>query len=554
MKNRWYKDMVFYQIWPRSFMDGNGDGIGDLYGVYEKLDYIKSLGADGIWFSPLYSSPNADYGYDIADYMNISQDYGDMDAFKRVLDGAHARGMKVIMDLVINHTSDEHEWFIKSRDKSSKYHDYYFWRDAKPNGKLPNNWDSLFEGKAWEYDKQAQQYYLHIFTKKQPDLNMDNPEVREEVKNVMRFWLDMGIDGFREDVITFISKKDGLPDDVRPFARGMKYYSNGPRIHEYLAEFKRDVFDKYDCMTLGEAPMMNPKTALTYIDEQNDPELDLMFNFQHMEADCLFTEYMPRPFSLRKLKRAFSRWQYAMQGRSHHTLYLENHDHPRVISRYGSEKYHDESGKSLACAYLFQLGTPFIYQGQEIGMTNIALDSIDKYIDVTAKTQYARKINRKGVDADKALAIVQRACRDNARTPMQWSAEPGAGFTTGKPWFYINPNYEKINVAAQENDPYSLLNFYRAAIALRKRTPAALVGKYAEYNSMSKSLYVYERVAENSKMLVICSLVDKPTRFKAPAGYNITEKAPALCSYKDAPASGNTLTLRPYEARVYVYE
>ncbi|MDE5865335.1 MAG: alpha-glucosidase, partial [Lachnospiraceae bacterium] len=427
MKNEWYKSMSFYQIWIRSFYDGNGDGIGDLYGVYEKLEYIKSLNVDGIWFSPLYPSPNADFGYDISDYKNIHTDYGDLEQFRKVLNRAHELGMKVIMDLVINHTSDEHPWFIESRkSRNNPYSDYYIWRDAK-NGRLPNNWDSLFEGKAWEYCPERDQYYLHIFAKKQPDLNMDNPKVRKEVKDIMRFWLDMGVDGFREDVITFISKAKNLPDGLPfiPAANGMPYYKDGPHIHEYLSEF-REVCKEYDCFQLGEGPMTTTKSALSYMNGENKV-LDLMFHFDHMMADCIFTEYIQRPFKLTRLKRAFRKWQKELNGRAWNTLYLENHDHPRVISRYGSEKFHRESGTMLAVCYLFQQGTPFVYQGQEIGMTNIQLDSIDKYIDVSSKNNY-HSFHLKDSVA-KRLARIHASSRDSSRTPMQWDFSENAGFT-----------------------------------------------------------------------------------------------------------------------------
>ena len=431
MENKcWYKEMAVYQIWPRSFCDGNGDGIGDLWGVLGKLDYIKSLNVDAIWFSPLYPSPNADYGYDISDYRNIHPDYGNLEVFKQVLDGAHERGMRVFMDLVVNHTSDEHPWFIESKKgKDNPYHDYYYWR--KGRGKRPpNNWDSLFEGGAWEYDKNLDEYYLHVFSKKQPDLNMANPKVRAEVKDIMRFWLDMGVDGFREDVITFISKPEGLPSAKikLPAATGLNFYADGPKVHEYLAEFKHEVLDFYDCATVGEGPRMNPELALKYITEGENQVLDLMFNFSHMEADCFMTDFIQRPFNLIKLKSAFSKWQNALYGKAWNALYLENHDHPRVISRYGSEKYRVESGKMLAASYLFQCGTPFIYQGQEIGMLNLVLDSVDDYEDVMTKnsSRIARKL---GLPKDKVLSMAQKSSRDNARTPVQWSDEENAGFS-----------------------------------------------------------------------------------------------------------------------------
>lgn len=546
-RTRWYKDMVFYQIWPRSFADGNGDGLGDLLGVYEKLDYIKSLNVDGIWFSPLYPSPGVDCGYDISNYMDIAPEYGGMDAFRKVLDGAHARGLKVIMDLVVNHTSDEHEWFQKSRQRIDPYTDYYIWRPARPNGKLPNNWDSNFEGKAWQWDEVRGEYYLHLFAIKQPDLNMDNPLVREEVKRLLRFWLDMGVDGFREDVITYISKKDGLPNDhIFPIYKGMRHYNHGPHVHEYLQEFRRDVFSHYDCMTLAEAPLVWPKTALKYIEEKPDSELDMMIQFQCMCADCLFTDYIRRPFSLRRLKRAWRNWQQKLEGRAWNMLYLENHDHPRVISRYGSEAHRAASGKALAVAYLFQKGTPFVYQGQEIGMTNWRPSSAELYEDVQTRNQGLK------LKPEKRLKLLWAASRDSARTPMQWNSDQNAGFTTGKPWFYVNENYHQINVASQQDDPNSLLNFYREAIRLRKQLPAVRHGNYQEYDKRSKTRYIYSRQCDGQRLLVICSFSEKPQPFRVPKDFDLSSAELVLQNY-DAPSGADQLCLRPYEARVYCW-
>ena len=410
-KKCWYKEMAVYQIWCRSFCDGNGDGIGDLWGVLSKLDYIASLNVDGIWFSPLYPSPNADYGYDISDYKNIHPDFGNLEVFKQVLDGAHERGMRVFMDLVVNHSSDEHEWFKESRkSRDNPYRDYYYWRPGKGKKRPPNNWDSLFEGRAWEYDKATDEWYMHIFSKKQPDLNMANPKVREEVKDIMRFWLDMGVDGFREDVITYIAKADGLPSaKVKlPAATGMQYYTNLPKVHDYLAEFKHDVLDFYDCFTVGEGPRMEPEVALSYVREGKDKVLDMMINFAHMEADCFITDFLQRPFNLIKLKKAFTKWQTQMYGKGWNALYMENHDHPRIISRYGSEKYRVESGKSIAASYLFQRGTPFVYQGQEIGMVNTPLDSLDKYKDIMVKNN-ARIARSFGLSKETVLKLDRKS-------------------------------------------------------------------------------------------------------------------------------------------------
>lgn len=550
-RTRWYKNKVFYQVWPRSFADGNGDGIGDLAGVLAKLDYIRSLGADGIWFSPLYPSPNADCGYDISDYTDISPEYGDLGLFRRVLAGAHERGMAVLMDLVVNHTSDEHPWFQKSRRRIEPYTDYYIWRPARPDGGLPNNWDSLFEGKAWQWDDVRGEYYLHLFAVKQPDLNMDNPRVREEVKKILRFWLDLGVDGFREDVITFISKAEGLPDDrLMPASRGLPYYNHGPHIHEYLSEFRRDVFSKYDCMTLAEAPLVRPKKALEYIREP-DGELDMMIQFQCMCADCLLTDYLPLPFSLPRLKRAFGGWQRGVRGRGWNMLYLENHDHPRIISRYGSEKFRVQSGKMLAAAYLFLQGTPFIYQGQEIGMTNWRPDSAEQYEDVQTRYQY--KVWHPHAPEKLRLARLWRASRDSARTPMQWTGGDNAGFSAAKPWFAVNPNYRDVNAAAQERDPDSLLNFYRAAIALRKSLQVVRDGKYREWYRLSRELYVYERGNENQRLLVVCSFTARPVRFAAPPGCDLAAGKLLLKNYGDELLE-NGFTTKPYETRVYLFE
>ena len=546
-KTRWYKDRVFYQIWPRSFKDGDGDGMGDLWGVYEKLDYIKSLGMDGIWFSPLYPSPGADCGYDIADYMDIAPEFGGMEAFKKVLDGAHQRDMKVIMDLVVNHTSDEHEWFQKSRQRIDPYTDYYIWRPARENGKLPNNWDSLFEGKAWTWDEVRGEYYMHLFAVKQPDLNMDNPLVRQEVKKILKFWLDLGVDGFREDVITFISKAEGLPDDrIMPASRGIMLYNHGPHIHEYLTEFKKDVLDHYDCFTLAEAPMVDPKTALKYIQEGESQEIDMMIQFQTQCADSFLSDYYPTPFSLTKLKKAFSDWQYQLRGNGWNMLYMENHDHPRIISRYGSEKFWKESGKMLAASYLFQQGTPFVYQGQEIGMLNWRPESADMYEDVQTIWQYEHAALNKS--PEKRLKRLWRCSRDSARTPVQWDSTENAGFTTGTPWFYVNENYRDINVAQQEDDPDSILNFYRKAIALRKSLKCVRHGVYREYYKYSPTLYCYTRETKCEKLLVLCSFSGKKQKLRIPPVFDMEKAQLVLKNYNVIIPD----TLQPYECRVYL--
>ncbi|HAJ97413.1 MAG TPA: glucohydrolase [Ruminococcus sp.] len=539
----WFKEMSFYQIWTRSFSDGNGDGIGDLYGVYDKLEYVKSIGVDGIWFSPIYPSPNADYGYDISDYRNIHPDFGTLEQFQKVLNKAHRLGLKIIMDLVVNHTSDEHFWFQESRKgKDNPYSDYYIWRDE------PNNWDSLFEGKAWEYDEMRGQYYLHLFSKKQPDLNMDNPKVRQEVKDIMKFWLDMGVDGFREDVINFISKREGLPDGIPfvPAIGGMMHYKDGPHIHEYMAEFRK-VAERYHAVQIGEGPMTNLNSAMRYL-TGDSKSLDMMISFDHMMADCLFTEYVNLPFSLVRFKHAVSRWQTALNGKSWNVLYLENHDHPRIISRYGNEDFWRESGTMLAICYLFLQGTPFIYQGQEIGMTNIKLPTIDHYKDIASRKNYERFLSFE--PPEKRLHRVHVSSRDSARTPMQWDNSKNAGFSPVEPWFYVNPNYKEINVKSQQDNYFSILNIYRRCLALRKKSKTLLHGSYREFYPMHPTLYMYERVYEKIHYLVICSFSEKKQTVTLPKEYQ--GKKLQLVMYNIAGhEDGSDPVFTPYEARVY---
>ncbi|MCR5086355.1 MAG: alpha-glucosidase [Lachnospiraceae bacterium] len=541
MNNEWYKRMSFYQIWIRSFKDGNGDGIGDLKGVYEKLGYIKSLGVDGIWFSPIYPSPKADYGYDISDYKNIDPEYGTLDDFKKVLNEAHRIGLKIIMDLVVNHTSDEHPWFKESRkSRNNPYSDYYIWRDK------PNNWNSLFEGKAWEYDSERGQYYLHIFAKKQPDLNMDNPKVREEVKSIMRFWLDMGVDGFREDVINFISKAEGLPDGLPfvPAVNGMPYYKDGPHIHEYMAEFRK-VCEEYDCIQIGEGPMTTVSSALKYLTGENK-SLDMMFSFDHMMADCFYTEYEHRPFKLYRYKKALSKWQYALAGKAWNALYIENHDHPRIISRYGSEKLRYESGSALAVSFLFLQGTPFIYQGQEIGMSNIRLRSIENYADVSSINNFNSYHLKESIE--KRLKRIHLSSRDSSRTPMQWTADKYAGFSTHEPWFYVNRNHAYVNVDEEEHNESSLLNFYRKCLQIRKNSKTLIYGKYKEYFPKDPYIYMYERSLEGMHYLIICSFAKHTVKVRIPK--NLAEIKLKLVISNYAGLRHSTY-FAPYEARVY---
>lgn len=544
MQTEWWKDAVVYQIYPRSFQDSNGDGIGDLRGIIQRLDYIRSLGATVIWLCPIYASPLIDNGYDISDYYAIHPELGTMEDFDCLLRQAHQRGLRVIMDLVVNHTSDQHRWFQEGTSgQNPAYRDYYIWETEKPN-----RWGSWFGGSAWEYNARVGAHYLHIFAKKQPDLNMDNPKVREEVKSIMRFWLDRGVDGFREDVITFISKADNLPDGLPfiPAANGLPFYKDGPHIHEYLAEFRK-VCEEYDCFQLGEGPMTSTRSALSYLTGKHK-SLDLMFHFDHMFADCIFTEYMQRPFHLRSLKHAFSKWQKALNGRAWNTLYLENHDHPRVISRYGNERYHRASGSMLAVCYLFQQGTPFVYQGQEIGMTNIKLASIDQYVDVSSHNNYHTFHLKDSVE--KRMERIHASSRDSARTPMQWDDSKNAGFTTGKPWFYINPNYRKINVAAEEEQPFSILKLYRRCLRYRKNSDVALWGDYKEYDRLSNQLYVYKRTYQQKSLLIVCSFSTHSLKWHNIKEFRGRKGKLVICNYPN-PVHG---MLKPYEARVYEYK
>ena len=551
MEKTWFREMTVFQIWPRSFKDGNGDGIGDLKGVLSKLDYIKDLGADAIWFSPLYVSPQADYGYDIADYYDINPEYGTLDEFKEVLAGAHERGIKVIMDLVINHTSDQCEWFKKSAAGDPQYKDYYIWRKGKGKDgkKFPNNWMSTFPGDAWTYNEERGEYYLHLFAVEQPDLNHDNPAVREEVKKIMRYWLDMGVDGFREDVITMISKREGLPNGIwLPAMRGMEHYMQGPNLLKYLTEY-RQVTKDYDCMQVGEAPMMTPKKALLYVSDGDNKVLDMMFGFQHMEADCLFISWIHTGFHLKKLKKVYNNWQTLLYNKGWNANYIENHDQPRNISRYGSEKYRVESGKALATMYSFLSGTQYVYQGQEIGMVDYPFESWDDFVDVNT---FATKgiLKKVGLSDKKIFKMAKYAARDNARTPVQWSAEANAGFTTpdAKPWYLINPNYKEVNVEAAEKDPNSILHYYRKVIALRKQyKDAAVYGEFKLYLKGDKQLFVYDKIGEENKLTVVINLSEKLVNSSKVKKFIPEGATEILANYE-----GMEDKLRPYEAHVYI--
>lgn len=540
----WIKNAVIYQIYPRSFCDSNGDGIGDINGICSKLEYIKELGATCIWLSPVYKSPNDDNGYDISDYRDIMTEFGTLGDFKVMLATAHSLGLRVIMDLVINHTSDEHEWFKLART-DPKYRDYYIIKKGRGK-KPPNNWSSFFTGPAWERFDGGDDYYLHLFSKKQPDLNMDNPAVREEIKGILRFWLDLGVDGFRCDVINLISKAPGLPQGKRSIAlRGREHYVNGPRLFEYLKEF-RAVLDEYDTLTVGECVLLTAQDALNFVAGENPP-LDMVFSFEHMSVDNIFKWLYVNPnFKRSKLKKALSDWQHRLiEGGGWNSLYFENHDQPRSVSRFGNESLRTESAKMLATLLFFMQGTPFIYQGQELGMTNPGFDKLSDYRDVeTFRADGLMK--RMGFTKKMRMKRIKYMSRDNARTPIQWDDSVNAGFTNGEPWIAVNANYKKVNAKRAIQSPDSVLNYYKRLIALRAMLPVAVYGDYTEHYPRSNRFMIYERKYGGATLLVICNLTAKDVDLVIPKGLDISEGRVILCNYPNISA-----VLQPYEARVY---
>lgn len=495
-KKTWWKEGVVYQIYPRSFKDTTGNGIGDIYGIIEKLDYIKALGVDIIWLCPVYESPNDDNGYDISDYRKISEDFGGSKAFDELISKMHAKGLKLVMDLVVNHSSDEHFWFQESRkSKDNPYRNYYFWKPNKAN-KPPNNWTSFFKGSAWELDVNTNEYFLHLFTKKQPDLNWENPKVRQEVADIVEFWCKKGVDGFRMDVISLISKQLNFPDSPYPDDYGKtitNYYANGPKIHQYLNELNQKVLSKYDIMTVGEGPGINLDNGLDYVHKDRN-ELSMVFHFDHMFIDNgPGGKYDPTDVSLTKFKKIFSDWDTKLKGKGWGSIFLGNHDFSRMVSRFGDDTvYRAQSAKLLAMLLLTMRGTVYIYQGDEIGMTNVAYPTIEDYNDVETLGNW-NEAKAEGRDMTAFMKLVHKQSRDNARTPVQWNANINGGFTTGKPWLKVNPNYQIINVASQLNDPNSILNFYKKMIAFRKSNTALVYGDYECLNDTDENLYIYKR-------------------------------------------------------------
>jgi len=503
----WWKERVVYQIYPRSFQDSNGDGIGDIPGIISRLDEVKALGAGIIWLSPVYRSPDADNGYDISDYRDIDPRYGTMADMERLFAEAKKRDIRIIMDLVINHTSDEHEWFRQSRDPNSPYRDYYIWRPAKPGGGPPNNWTGFFMGSAWTLDEKSGEYYLHLFDQKQPDLNYHNPKVIEEVKGVMRFWLDKGASGFRCDVINVIYKTSLADGKRRVAVRGLEHYKSQEGNHRILQELRRDVLDRYDCFTVGETVMVDvPEARLLCEPERR--ELDMVFYFDHLETDRRVSRYVTGRFKAEKLLRVFAKWQ---KGLSWNAIYLENHDQPRIVSHYGDDgRYWALSAKLLATMEFTLRGTPFVYQGQEIGMTNFDFTSLAQLNDVESRNIDAL-MKKLHIPAKLRWKWVSEASRDNARTPVQWSAQKQAGFTAGTPWLPVNGNYKRINYAAQEEDGHSILHYYRRMIALRAGSETLRYGAFVPLPS-NRRVMAYARTLGTEKYVVLLNFSDRPAK------------------------------------------
>ncbi|PWI57425.1 glycoside hydrolase family 13 protein [Sulfoacidibacillus thermotolerans] len=556
MERIWWKEAVVYQIYPRSFMDNNGDGIGDLRGIIARLDYLKELGIDVIWLSPIYESPNDDNGYDISNYRDIMKEFGTMEDFDELLQEVHNRKMKLVMDLVANHTSDEHPWFIESRSsKENPYRDYYIWRPGK-DGREPNNWLSFFSGSAWQYDEHTGEYYLHLFSRKQPDLNWENPRVRDEIYEMMTFWLEKGIDGFRMDVINAISKVEGFPDAPNPenqrYAWGGQYFLNGPKVHDYLREMNDRVLSKYDIMTVGETGGVTTKDALLYVGEDRR-ELSMVFQFEHVEMAGPAGKWSLDAWKLADLKRIMSRWQNDLYGKGWNSLYLNNHDQPRAVSRFGNDStYRVQSAKMLATFLHMQQGTPYIYQGEEIGMTNVKFDRIEDYRDVEIHNLWEDRVVQGGADPDLMLQIIQAKGRDNARTPMQWDASPHAGFTTGTPWIKVNPNYVEINVEKARRDPNSVFHYYQKLIQLRKQHLIVVYGKYELILEDHPQIYAFTRTLDREVWLVVNNFYDGSPVFELPQEISYSAYDLMIANYDVDPLEQpRHFSLRPYETRVY---
>lgn len=548
----WWKEAVAYQIYPRSFQDGNGDGIGDIKGMIKRLNYLKDLGVDVIWICPIFKSPNDDNGYDISDYQSLAEEYGTMADFDELLNAVHDRGMKLILDLVLNHTSDEHPWFIESgSSRNSPKRNWYIWRDGK-NGEEPNNWESIFGGSAWEYDKETDQYYMHLFSPKQPDLNWENEDVRRALYKMVNWWIEKGIDGFRIDAISHIKKRKGLPDmpnpDGKKHVSSFDMHMNQEGIQTLLKELKDHTYGCYDVMTVGEANGVSAEQAGEWVDEK-EGKMDMIFQFEHLG---LWDAEKSPILDIVQLKKILTRWQKALENNGWNALFIENHDIARVVSTWGNDKeYWYESATALGAMYFLMQGTPFIYQGQEIGMTNMHFPSIDDYDDVRAKNFYRLK-KEEGIPEEKIMHYLWASSRDNSRTPMQWTSKENAGFTTGAPWMKVNPNYVDINVEKQEKDENSILSFYKKMIALRKKHEIFTYGTYELHLERDPQIFAYTRKLGKDEVVVLTNLSVKNAIFQEK---NLSLSAEnLLLSNMDASEPVNAekgIELRPYEARVY---
>jgi oligo-1,6-glucosidase len=560
MQRNWWKESVVYQIYPRSFYDSDGDGIGDLRGIIQKLNYLQQLGVDVVWLSPVYKSPNDDNGYDISNYRDIMDEFGTLADWEEMLAEMHRRGIKLVMDLVVNHTSDEHPWFVESRkSRDNPFRDYYIWRPGK-EGREPNNWESFFHGSAWQYDEVTDEYYLHLFTRKQPDLNWENPQVRRQVYDLMHWWLEKGIDGFRMDVINMISKVPGLPD--APLATrgryqfGGRYFLNGPRLQEFLQEMKREVLSRYDLLTVGETAYVTPRDAIAIAGEQGGA-LNMVFQFEHMNLDRDYGSNVSRwnagSWKLADLKRVMTRWQVELEGKAWNSNYLSNHDQPRMVSRFGDDgQYRVESAELLGTFLHMLQGTPYIYQGEEIGMTNTAFDSIQDYRDVETLNMYREFLQDRGMQAEAVMQMIHARSRDNARTPLQWDASPNAGFTRGQPWIKVNPNYKEINVQQALSDPDSIFYYYQKLIRLRKANPVVVYGRYDLLLKDHPQIYAFTRTLDEERLLVLLNFSRGPSVCELPEQVPISRAELLIGNYPADPGEDlRRLTLRPYEARVY---
>ena len=552
MEKKWWKESVVYQIYPRSFKDSNGDGIGDINGITEKMGYLQELGVDVIWLSPVYQSPNDDNGYDISDYQAIMEEFGTMEDFDRMLAAAHEHGLKLVMDLVVNHTSDEHPWFVESRKSvDNPYRDYYIWRPGK-DGKEPNNWGSCFSGPAWKYDPQTEMYYLHLFSEKQPDLNWDNPKVRQEVFDMMNWWLDKGVDGFRMDVISLISKKPDLPDGpvgINGYA-SFNEPANGPHVHEYLQEMREKVLNRKETITVGECSGVTLEEAKKYA-SSDGKELNMVFQFEHMDVDAdANTKWTDKKMDLWDMKEVLTRWQKGLEDIAWNSLFWENHDQPRSISRYGNDstEYREVSAKMLAtCLHMMQ-GTPYVYQGEELGMTNVPFTSIDQFRDLDSINAYRELVEEQKVfTSEEMMRYLRYKSRDNARTPFQWDDSENAGFSTGTPWIMVNPNYKEINAKDQLERADSVFHYYQKLIRLRKEQEAIVYGTYDLLLPDSKEIYAYTRTLGEEKLLVVCNFYEPELSFELPE-----EFAGGTCLISNYPEVSlkAEMTLRPYEAFV----